>query len=104
VVAVFPLLTRDGILGLVFVKLLVIVRVSLMLMVSSPCNVFYQASDNCFLIAEYICSLKELMRGRRVMSLVLCHCVRSWFVFWMRTRVKLTILHWFEISPFGGMA
>jgi hypothetical protein len=66
VVAVFPLMVRSGILGLVFVKLLVILQVCFMLLVSSPCKVFCQVFNNCSLIAEYICCFKELMRRRRV--------------------------------------
>jgi hypothetical protein len=56
-------MVRGGILELVFVKLLVILQVSLVLLASSPCKVFYQALDNYSVIAESICSFKELMRG-----------------------------------------
>jgi hypothetical protein len=96
-------MVRGGILGLEFVKLVCILQVSLMLLVSRPCKVFCQVFESCSLIAESICSFKELMRGRRVMSLVLYHCVRS-LLFLMRTRVEVAICIDLKVLLFSVMS
>jgi hypothetical protein len=91
VYAVLPLIVRGRILGLLLVKLLVILQVSFMLLVLRLAKVFCQVLDNYSFIAESICSFRELMRGRRVMSWVRCHCARSLFLFCISVRVDVEI-------------
>jgi hypothetical protein len=104
VAAVFPIMIRGGILGLLFVKHLVMLRVFFMLLMSRTFKVFCQVFDNCSFLAEAIYTLKELMRRRRVRSCVLLHCVRSLFLFWMRIRVEVAICNDLKVHLCNGTA
>jgi hypothetical protein len=104
VVAAFPLMVRGEMLGLQLVTLLVILQVSSMLLESRPCKVLCQMSDNGSLIAESICSFRELMRGRSVTWGVVCHCVRSYFFFRIRVRLDATICIDLKVLVLSGMA
>jgi hypothetical protein len=64
-------MVRGGILGLLFVKHLVMLQVSFVLLMASLHKILCQVFDNCSFIAETIYVLKKLMRGRRVTSCVL---------------------------------
>jgi hypothetical protein len=44
-----------------------------------------------------------LMRGRRVISRVLCHCVRSLFLFCMGTRVEVAMCTDLKVPLFRGL-
>jgi hypothetical protein len=52
-------MVRSGISRLVIVKLLVILKVTFMFLVSSPCELFYQMFDNCSLIADLFALLEN---------------------------------------------
>jgi hypothetical protein len=71
---------------------------TLMFVISRPCKVCRQMSDVYSVIAESICFLKALMRGRKIMPQVFVIVFEIYF-FWNNNEGEGCNLHWFKCSP-----